>query len=1251
MGDSVKNPTAVTIMSVGGSSTGATERTSPRTSARVPVSFGSRFEVIRHIAEGGMGDVFEAFDRSRNARCAIKTLLQMSSVQLQLFKNEFRALQDVAHPNVLRLGELFEHDGRYFFTMEMIDGVDMVAYVQGTEGSQLRELTMVGGEATEPPSADTTSPGLGHANVDRLRQVTVQVVEGLTALHRAAMVHRDIKPSNILVDADGKVTILDFGLIAQSDVQQSYEAGRMLGTLKFMSPEQSRGEPAGPESDWYSLGVVLFYAVTGRFPFTGRTDQMLERLRSEDGPAPSTCAEGIPEDLDRLITSMLCLDPKARPSGAEILQRLTDRTRSPALRSGTRFIGRTAELGQLRGYYHAYLTGTPTTLFVSGASGQGKSALIQQFTEGVAQDRGLLLLRGRCFERDTVAYRALDQVIDALCNHLVTLSPDVRDTYLTDESWRITELFPAFGAVAPVRLVTNDAPDREAFTKRQLAFAAVRALFERFARTHHLLVVIDDLQWADADSLALLNTLRRGRMAPHIFWLASVRTGSALHTPAALMERIGGETDEIALGPLADPDALALAESIAVEAELSADAFDGPAICREAGGHPLLIDVLVQFRAAGGAERDGLSLDDALFWRAQQMQPFAREVLELLALHGVPVSQRVAVDALQVNFETFDEALAELRASRLIRTSGPNPDDQVETYHDRVRESVVARLPQDRAIKRHLGLANALKQTEHPDAELIAVHLRAAGEHEEAVSYFLDAAAHADTALAFDRAARLFRDALEVLTDASMRGTVLVSLGHALANGGHGRAASEAFMDAIATSTRHDATNLARLAAEQLLRAGHYDKGVEVLADVLPNVGLSMPKTRFGVLMKLLKVRIEVALRSQRPRSDLRLSPKAAEQMAVCETTAVGLGMADNIAGAIYQARALLLSLRSGNQEAQAVNFAREACFFATIGRLGRGRVVRLLAQSDALAKESGSQVALGWSKSAGGVTALLQGRFVEARDLSEQGEALLCKLPGVAWELGTLRTFLLWCYWYTGDLERLHASLPEVCDEALRRGDIYSHSYFRLGFICNAWLGVDDPHTATKHCEEAIGAWTKNGFHLQHAMALYGRTQIAIYEGDFSRAHDVISRDWPALSRSLLLRIELLRYQMLDLRGRAMLALGAERGDPRLVRAAVRDAKRLLRIDAPSARPMGHMLLAGAARVRGDHGTAIQHYGAAVTAFDAAGMPIYRMAAEYRQGELIEGDVGQALVTRADEELRARGVVAPKKMVACLAP
>ena len=215
----------------------------------LPTSFSNgRFLVEKILGKGGMGIVYEALDTEQNMRVALKTLHHINSDNVYYFKKEFRALQDLVHPNLCSLMELIKDDNVWFITMELIHGVDFLSYSENSN-----------------PKNNAAS----FFDETRLRKALVGLCQGLSALHAAGKVHRDIKPSNVLITEDDRVVLLDFGLVTEKEIRRQTQLGAIVGSAAYMAPEQAEGEMVGPEVDCYAVGVMLYEALTGNFPFSG----------------------------------------------------------------------------------------------------------------------------------------------------------------------------------------------------------------------------------------------------------------------------------------------------------------------------------------------------------------------------------------------------------------------------------------------------------------------------------------------------------------------------------------------------------------------------------------------------------------------------------------------------------------------------------------------------------------------------------------------------------------------------------------------------------------------------------------------------------------------------------------------------------------------------------------------------------------------------------------------------------------------
>jgi serine/threonine protein kinase len=273
-----------------------------------------------------MGVVYEVEDPDRSQKVALKTISNPDVEKVYRLKREFRALADLSHPNLVALYDLVVAEQACFFTMELLDGVDFISYVSTHERKASDALALASTMHTPMhpmPTGELFARGSGEllterlpspCNFDRLRAVLPQLAQGLSALHAAGKIHRDVKPSNIQVTSDGRVVLLDFGLVSELDHRHGVD--EIVGTVPYMAPEQCAGDVAlTAAADWYAMGVVLFEALTGKLPFDGAPMRVLITKQTEQAPRASTYATNIPPDLDELCARLLERDPTERPTG------------------------------------------------------------------------------------------------------------------------------------------------------------------------------------------------------------------------------------------------------------------------------------------------------------------------------------------------------------------------------------------------------------------------------------------------------------------------------------------------------------------------------------------------------------------------------------------------------------------------------------------------------------------------------------------------------------------------------------------------------------------------------------------------------------------------------------------------------------------------------------------------------------------------------------------------------------------------
>jgi serine/threonine protein kinase len=619
---------------------------------------GGRFELVRLLGRGGMGAVYEVFDRERNIPLALKTLLAMGPRAIETLKNEFRALADVHHPNLVTLGELLERDGSWFFTMELVRGTDFLRHVcpGAAAGPGSAPVTPDGNDTVDTATLsrgsasaiDVTRTPRAAYDEARLRDTLVQLAAGLGALHAAGKVHRDIKPSNILVTADGRLVLLDFGIAADAEHELTAPSTPMTGTVAYMAPEQIEGGRVGPEADCYAIGVLLYQALTGVLPFRGTQRDILAAKCSVPPTPPGELVPGLPPHLETLCMQLLARAPDERPRVGDILCQLGHSEEEPSTTTGSSqrlFVGRRDELERLQDALARTGQGQAVAAFVCGESGLGKSALLRECLRR-AHAQGALVLHGRCYEREAVPYKGVDSLIDALATHLSAL-PASPDEVLPADAALLPALFPVLLRAPAIAALPVGAGIDDPHLLRRRAFLALRALLATQAKSRRLILAIDDLQWTDGDSLALLATLLEPPAVPFLL-LCSVRTepgNPAFRSPQALAAALAHPVEMLPLGRLGDHEARELLANL--ERHATGDGSVDPAtILAEAEGHPLFLDTLLRFRRSRSAAGTGpVRLEDALRARLERLPAAARNLLEIVSLFARPLGYELAAAA------------------------------------------------------------------------------------------------------------------------------------------------------------------------------------------------------------------------------------------------------------------------------------------------------------------------------------------------------------------------------------------------------------------------------------------------------------------------------------------------------------------------------------------------------------------------------------------------------------------------------
>lgn len=1254
-----------------------------------------RFGIRRRLGAGGMGVVYEALDRDTNKLVALKVLSRSEPSLITRFKNEFRSLADVSHPNLVSLYELMS-DGQYwFFTMELVEGVNFLEYVRpGYRTKQLPSsktptILKSSGENISTETADdaetqhlqTTQPASGDQggheflesspttlDLNRLKNALGQLAGGLNALHQNRKLHRDIKPSNVLVTQDGRVVILDFGLVAEVEGIGVHESINLVGTPEYMSPEQCAQLPVSRSSDWYSVGVMLYQALYGKLPFSGKFLQVMASKQSIDPSTPNSVGSQLPRELIDLCKSLMRRNPEQRPSGRDVLEllqqddtvelpKLLPPTSSSAMQI-TPFVGRKQYLDELYDAFEATTGGLTVTVYVHGSSGMGKSALLRHYlTKLKATRAGVVILEGRCYEREAVPYKALDGVIDSLTKYLSQLPRGKAEALMPRDVLALAKLFPVLLQVNCIAETPQRERDTaEPFALRRRGFAALQEMLGRISDRQHLVLCIDDLQWSDADSTSLLEDLLRPPGAPPLLLIASLRSEDIESRP--FLKSLPTKTTSVIsrainVTPLDKEEAAQLVREL-WRSDVRESMVDS--IVSEARGNPFLLEQLARYVLTNDqTTTTGISLAVMLDARLGLLPEGARQFLDTLAIAGRPVNPEIV---LQANGFSGDGSslVSSLRANHFLRSGGS--DHTVELYHDRIRESLASRQGADTIKQTYLRLAQVIERRETDDPDALFEYYLGAGETARAAGFAALAARKAASALAFDRAAALYRRALELLHDKNEVLTLKQALAEALVNAGRPAEAAETYLQLAKATSANRSLDFKRRAAEQLLRGGHLKEGLELTRSILTAIGFPFPRSQRRALVSLVLKRIRIRLRGLDfvERDASQISEAELFRIDMCWAIAAGLGAVDLIRGADFHCRHLLLALEAGEPSRVARAIAFETAQSVAPGGKSRERGRQLVERAQELAQRVGQPHALGLSIWADGIAAYLAGQWKKGAERCERAaEILRDQCTGVAWELAMAQRFMLSSLLHLGEVREVALRVPGLLATALEQGNVFFATELRTRMNL-IWLAEDSPERARAEVVEALKAWPQEGFHLQHYSAMLALSQIELYVGDSEAAWKCVHGQWQPLKQSMLLHNQVLRIEAWHLLGRTALGsvasplLKAAERDSRLQTAELM-AQRIAKEKTMWANGYVSLLRAGIAKQRGNSTGAVKFLKQALEDFERANMNLYGAASRRCLGELIGGESGQGLISEAEAWMERQRIKNPAAMTRMLAP
>jgi tetratricopeptide (TPR) repeat protein len=701
--------------------------------------FGSRYQLLDKLGEGGMGIVYRAFDRLNRQTIALKRVLAQpddrslpvqTGVDITLTRvalaHEFQTLASLRHPHIINVLDYgFDTTGQPYFTMSLLD--DSQPITQAGRGQPLEVKV----------------------------SLLIQMLQALAYLHRRGIIHRDLKPDNALVAAGREVKLLDFGLAQLREREPTGDD--ISGTFAYIAPEVLQGAAAGEAADLYAVGVMAYELLAGRHPFD--TSNIARLVQDVISTPVNIDALDTKPDIANIVRRLLDKSPENRYQDAyQVIAALSNATdqsipqETAAIRESflqaAQFVGRDKELEQLTDALSRAMEGQGSAWLIGGESGVGKSRLLDELRTR-AMVKGALTLHGQGVAEGGLSYQLWRELLRRLA--LTTELSEIEASVLKQI---VSDIADLIGHPVP------DAPELEGQAGQQRLFQTIASLFNK--QQQPVVLILEDLQWA-VESLDVLKLLNAMVHALPLLVIGSYRDDERPNLPADLpgmqvirLERLTGEgIAQLSVSMLGDagrrPDVLDL-----LKKETEGNVFFLVEVVRalaEQAGRLTEIgrSVLPEHVFTGGVQQ-------VVGQRLKRVPATAQSLLNLAAVAG----RLLDLNVLRASAPgiDLDDWLAICSNAAVLDVM----DGQWRFAHDKLREGLLGALAEDERRTLHRQVATVL-ETVYSDAQdeyaaMIGEHYEEAGAQAQAAEWHARAGKHSQTIYAPVAAINSYQKAL-----------------------------------------------------------------------------------------------------------------------------------------------------------------------------------------------------------------------------------------------------------------------------------------------------------------------------------------------------------------------------------------------------------------------------------------------------------------------------------------------------------
>ena len=753
----------------------------------------AHFENLEFLGEGGMAIVFKALDTRKGTTVALKVLprrLLQDDEYKRRFQREASAGMRLHHPNIVKILEMGEADEEFFISMEYI------------EGATLRKLLLD-----------------GPVDPKRVIEIGISVCDGLNEAHKIGIIHRDIKSDNIMLNSEGDVKIMDFGLAKLQGASLLTQEGMVLGTTAYMSPEQAVGGNVDQRSDLFSLGVVFYELLTGTLPFAAEYElAVIYSIVNEEPTDVTELNKDVPKLLEQVVKKAMKKERQHRYQNIEELHGDLRKVKAflegdhaliattPELlaavelskleesalqvhlkeRKGfqARLAGRGEQFETLKKLFSLSTSGKGQTIFITGEAGIGKTRLVLEL-EKYARTMKIKMLVGRCpFRQGVYPYHSFVEAIRDYFEVQGVKSGKMLEEFIRDKAPELTDQLP----VIRVFLNIKEKEVKTIESKEQL-WDAISKLIAKISQERPIILFIDDLHWADENTLNLLHYTSRTTRASRVMIVGTYRPEDIRATAPGKMHPLleiqremnrEGILTIINLEKLTENDIQQMVCSIFQDSEFD-NSFYG-SMYRETEGNPFfVIETLKLLKMEGVIEKeDGgfhlredyeqiaipNTIHDIVMRRIERLNEEEREILEIGAVEGESFHSDTIGSSLGMDRIQLLRKLQSLERDHHIIY----PKDRLYYFdHGKIREFLYDAVTPELRIEYHLMIGDYLANTYKEDERLapnIARHFLEGEADQKAAPFLITAGERAKAIFANQQAIEFYEKALEIIRQA-----------------------------------------------------------------------------------------------------------------------------------------------------------------------------------------------------------------------------------------------------------------------------------------------------------------------------------------------------------------------------------------------------------------------------------------------------------------------------------------------------